>query len=203
MEKLRREFYRRDTLIVAKELLGNLIIKNIGNDIVVAKIVEVEAYRGTIDKAAHSYSGKVTNRTKIMYGDGGFAYVYLIYGMYYCMNIVVTTINNPEAILIRAVEPIDGIDIMSQLRFGKDFNDITKKQKINLTNGPGKLCIALNITKEDNGVDICGEDFYILDNEKKDFTIETSKRINIDYSEEAKDFYWRFFIKDNLYVSKG
>ena len=203
MEKLRRKFYRRDTLIVAKELLGNLIVKNVGNDIVVAKIVEVEAYRGTIDKAAHSYSGKVTNRTKIMYGDGGFAYVYLIYGMYYCMNIVASTINNPEAILIRAVEPMDGIDIMSQLRFGKDFNDITKKQKINLTNGPGKLCIALNITKESNGVDMCGEDFYILDNEKKDFTIETSKRINIDYSEEAKDFYWRFFIKDNLYVSKG
>lgn len=203
MEKLRREFYRRDTLIVAKELLGNLIVKNVGNDLIVAKIVEVEAYRGTIDKAAHSYSGKVTDRTKIMYGDGGFAYVYLIYGMYYCMNIVASTINNPEAILIRAVEPIDGINVMSQLRFGKDFNDITKKQKINLTNGPGKLCIALNITKESNGVDMCGEDFYILDNEKKDFTIETSKRINIDYSEEAKDFYWRFFINDNPYVSKG
>lgn len=203
MEKLRREFYRRDTLIVAKELLGNLIVKNVGNDLIVAKIVEVEAYRGTIDKAAHSYSGKVTDRTKIMYGDGGFAYVYLIYGMYYCMNIVASTINNPEAILIRAVEPIDGINVMSQLRFGKDFNDITKKQKINLTNGPGKLCIALNITKESNGVDMCGEDFYILDNEKKDFTIETSKRINIDYSEEAKDFYWRFFIKNNPYVSKG
>lgn len=203
MEKLCREFYRRDTLIVAKELLGNLIVKNVGNDLIVAKIVEVEAYRGTIDKAAHSYSGKVTDRTKIMYGDGGFAYVYLIYGMYYCMNIVASTINNPEAILIRAVEPIDGINVMSQLRFGKDFNDITKKQKINLTNGPGKLCIALNITKESNGVDMCGEDFYILDNEKKDFTIETSKRINIDYSEEAKDFYWRFFIKNNPYVSKG
>ncbi|MBU3194362.1 DNA-3-methyladenine glycosylase [Clostridium algidicarnis] len=203
MEKLSREFYRRDALIVAKELLGNLIVKKVGNDILVAKIVEVEAYRGTIDKAAHSYSGKATNRTKIMYGDGGFAYVYLIYGMYYCMNIVASTIDNPEAILIRAVEPIDGIDIMSKLRYGKDFNDITKKQKINLTNGPGKLCIALNITKEDNGVDMYGEDFYILDNEKKDFTIETSKRINIDYSEEAKDFDWRFFIKDNIYVSKG
>ncbi|MBB6631735.1 DNA-3-methyladenine glycosylase [Clostridium algidicarnis] len=203
MEKLSREFYRRDALIVAKELLGNLIVKKVGNDILVAKIVEVEAYRGTIDKAAHSYSGKATNRTKIMYGDGGFAYVYLIYGMYYCMNIVASTIDNPEAILIRAVEPIDGIDIMSKLRYGKDFNDITKKQKINLTNGPGKLCIALNITKEDNGVDMYGEDFYILNNEKKDFTIETSKRINIDYSEEAKDFDWRFFIKDNIYVSKG
>jgi len=203
LEKLSREFYRRDALIVAKELLGNLIVKKVGNDILVAKIVEVEAYRGTIDKAAHSYSGKATNRTKIMYGDGGFAYVYLIYGMYYCMNIVASTIDNPEAILIRAVEPIDGIDIMSKLRYGKDFNDITKKQKINLTNGPGKLCIALNITKEDNGVDMYGEDFYILNNEKKDFTIETSKRINIDYSEEAKDFDWRFFIKDNIYVSKG
>ncbi|WP_029451098.1 DNA-3-methyladenine glycosylase [Clostridium algidicarnis] len=203
MEKLSREFYRRDALIVAKELLGNLIVKKVGNDILVAKIVEVEAYRGTIDKAAHSYSGKATNRTKIMYGDGGFAYVYLIYGIYYCMNIVASTIDNPEAILIRAVEPIDGIDIMSKLRYGKDFNDITKKQKINLTNGPGKLCIALNITKEDNGVDMYGEDFYILNNEKKDFTIETSKRINIDYSEEAKDFDWRFFIKDNIYVSKG
>ncbi|MBU3196564.1 DNA-3-methyladenine glycosylase [Clostridium algidicarnis] len=203
MEKLSREFYRRDALIVAKELLGNFIVKKVGNDILVAKIVEVEAYKGTIDKAAHSYSGKVTNRTKIMYGDGGFAYVYLIYGIYYCMNIVASTIDNPEAILIRAVEPIDGIDIMSKLRYGKDFNDITKKQKINLTNGPGKLCIALNITKENNGTDMYGEDFYILDNEKKEFTIETSKRINIDYSEEAKDFDWRFFIKDNIYVSKG
>ncbi|SUY47979.1 3-methyladenine DNA glycosylase [Clostridium putrefaciens] len=203
MEKLSREFYRRDALIVSKELLGNLIVKKVGNDMVVAKIVEVEAYRGTIDKAAHSYSGKATNRTKIMYGDGGFAYVYLIYGMYYCMNIVASTMDKPEAILIRAVEPIDGIDIMSKLRYGKDFNDITKKQKVNLTNGPGKLCIALNITKEDNGIDMRGDDFYILDNKDKQFTIETSKRINIDYSEEAKDFDWRFFIKDNIYVSKG
>lgn len=203
MEKLSREFYRRDALIVSNELLGNLIVKKVGNDMVVAKIVEVEAYRGTIDKAAHSYSGKATNRTKIMYGDGGFAYVYLIYGMYYCMNIVASTMDKPEAILIRAVEPIDGIDIMSKLRYGKDFNDITKKQKVNLTNGPGKLCIALNITKEDNGIDMRGDDFYILDNKDKQFTIETSKRINIDYSEEAKDFDWRFFIKDNIYVSKG
>ncbi|WP_032120603.1 DNA-3-methyladenine glycosylase [Clostridium amazonitimonense] len=206
MKKLDREFYKRDTLIVAQELLGKILVKKINNQFIMGRIVEVEAYKGLIDKAAHSYGGKVTNRNRIMYGDGGYAYVFLIYGMYYCMNIVTSTIGNPEAVLIRGIEPLDGVNIMSELRFNKSFNDLSKKEKRNLSNGPGKLCLAFNITKEENGMDMCGDDLYVLDNTMdpmNNINIATSKRINIDYAEEAKDFYWRFFIKDNMYVSKG
>ncbi len=206
LKKLDREFYKRDTLIVAQELLGKILVKKINNQFIMGRIVEVEAYKGLIDKAAHSYGGKVTNRNRIMYGDGGYAYVFLIYGMYYCMNIVTSTIGNPEAVLIRGIEPLDGVNIMSELRFNKSFNDLSKKEKRNLSNGPGKLCLAFNITKEENGMDMCGDDLYVLDNTMdpmNNINIATSKRINIDYAEEAKDFYWRFFIKDNMYVSKG
>ncbi|WP_246583047.1 DNA-3-methyladenine glycosylase [Clostridium simiarum] len=206
MKKLDREFYKRDTLIVAQELLGKILVKKINNQFIMGRIVEVEAYKGLIDKAAHSYGGKITNRNRIMYGDGGYAYVFLIYGMYYCMNIVTSTIGNPEAALIRGIEPLDGVNIMSELRFNKSFNDLSKKEKRNLSNGPGKLCLAFNITKEENGMDMCGDDLYVLDNTMdpmNNINIATSKRINIDYSEEAKDFHWRFFIKDNMYVSKG
>ena len=206
LKKLDREFYKRDTLIVAQELLGKILVKKINNQFIMGRIVEVEAYKGLIDKAAHSYGGKITNRNRIMYGDGGYAYVFLIYGMYYCMNIVTSTIGNPEAALIRGIEPLDGVNIMSELRFNKSFNDLSKKEKRNLSNGPGKLCLAFNITKEENGMDMCGDDLYVLDNTMdpmNNINIATSKRINIDYAEEAKDFHWRFFIKDNMYVSKG
>ncbi len=203
MDILERNFYRRSSIQVSKELLGKLLVRKNDNGLLIGKIVEVEAYMGTIDKAAHSYGGKITKRNKVMYGDAGYAYVYMIYGMYYCMNVVTSCINNPEAVLIRAVEPLYGLEDMSKFRYGREFNALTKKEIINLTNGPGKLCKAMNINKENNEENLCSDELFIAeDPNRQDFDIVESKRINIDYAEEAKDFLWRFYIKDNPYVSK-
>ncbi len=203
--KLNRNFYNRETLVVAKDLLGKILVHEYSGIKVSGKIVEVEAYKGLTDKAAHSYGGKRTKRVEVMYGKAGHAYVYLIYGMYNCMNVVTCEEGIPEAVLIRAVEPIEGLDIISHNRYKIKYNKLSKKQKLNLTSGPGKLCIALNINRDNNNDDLCKDILYIenrneLSNVK--FEIISSKRIGIDYAEEAKDFLWRFHIKDNPYVSK-
>lgn len=203
MQKLPREFYNRPTLEVSKDLLGKYLVHQIGGNKYMAKIVEVEAYIGDIDKACHAYNNKVTPRTKVLYKLPGTAYVYLIYGMYYCFNIVTEEEGRAAAVLIRAVEPIEGIEKMVENRYKKTIKEINKKQIFNLTSGPGKLCMAMNITKENNKMDLCGDDIYITEGrEKEKIGIITTKRINIDYAEEAVDFPWRFYIKDNPYISK-
>lgn len=201
MKKLDREFYNRDSIIVAKELLGKILVHEINGQKISAKIVEVEAYMGVEDKAAHSYGGKRTPRVEVMYGEPGFSYVFIIYGMYYCFNIVTREVGTPQAVLIRAVEPLEGFDLMAQNRFNKPYEQLNKNQIITLTNGPGKLCNALLINKTQNGEDLCGNKLYVLEVKKEDFNIISSKRVGIDYAEEAKDFPWRFYIKDNKYVS--
>ena len=201
MEKLDREFYNRDTLIVAKELLGKVIVHEINGQKVSAKIVESEAYMGITDRAAHSYSGRRTSRVEVMYGNPGFSYVFMIYGMYHCFNTVTREVGNPQAVLIRAAEPIGGFDLMAQNRFEKTYEQLSKSQKKNLTNGPGKLCRALLIDKNLNGEDLCGAKLYIEEGEKERFNIISSKRVGIDYAEEAKDYLWRFYIEGNKYVS--
>ena len=200
--KLPREFYNRETLTVAKELLGKVLVHRKNNLLTSGIIVEVEAYRGTLDKASHAYHGKKTDRVKIMYGQPGMSYVYLIYGMYYCMNVVTEGEGIPEAVLIRAIEPLEGMDIMSKRRFDLEYDLLPKKKKYNLTSGPGKLCIALDITKESNGGDLTGDELYIEEVDIPKFEVVSSKRIGIDYAEEARDFLWRFYIKDNPFVSK-
>lgn len=204
--KLKREFYNRYTLDVAKDLLGKKLVHYINGEKLIGKIVEVEAYIGEIDKAAHCYNNKITKRTKVMFGEPGYAYVYLIYGMYNCMNIVTEQKGQAAAVLIRAVEPIKGINIMAYNRYNKLLKDLTKKHIINLTNGPGKLSMAMSITKEiNNNMDLCGNNLWVEDNhddDKFEFEIITTKRINIDYAEEAIDFPWRFYIKDNTFVSR-
>ncbi len=202
--KLKREFYNRDTLDVAKDLLGKNLVHYIDGRRLVGKIVEVEAYIGAIDKAAHCYNNKVTERTKVMFGPPGYAYVYLIYGMYNCMNVVTEGEGNAAAVLIRAIEPVENIEIMAHNRYKKPIHQLTKRQKINLTNGPGKLCMAMNITKDiNNKMDLCGDNLWIEDNRENNiFEVVTTKRINIDYAEEAIDFPWRFYIRDNFFVSK-
>ncbi|AOY76292.1 DNA-3-methyladenine glycosylase [Clostridium formicaceticum] len=203
MKKLTKAFYHRPTLEVSKDLLGKFLVHQIGVDRYVGKIVEVEAYIGEIDKACHAYNNKVTNRTKVLYDPPGTAYVYLIYGMYYCFNVVTEEAGKAAAVLIRAVEPIEGLEKMVENRYKKKINEITKKQLINLTNGPGKLCMAMNITKNNNGMDLFNDELYIIeDKETSSFDTMTTTRINIDYAEEAIDFPWRFYIKDSSYVSK-
>ncbi|WP_058485298.1 DNA-3-methyladenine glycosylase [Defluviitalea phaphyphila] len=202
MKKLNRDFYERDTLIVAKELLGKYIVHNVEGEQLIGKIVETEAYKGAMDKAAHSYKNRRTPRTEVMFGPAGYAYIFLIYGMYSCMNIVTEEENNPCAVLIRAVEPIKGFNNMAKRRFNKNYNELTNTQKLNISNGPGKLCQALNITMQDYGTDLCKDKLYICeDNKKEKIIIKQDKRINISYAEEAAEYPWRFYIKDNPYVS--
>jgi DNA-3-methyladenine glycosylase len=200
--KLDRSFYSRDTLILAKELLGKVIVHKTGEDILKGKIVETEAYLGVIDKAAHSYGGKKTKRVETMYGLPGTAYVYLIYGMYYCFNIVAKEEGVPEAVLIRAIEPIEGVNGMALYRYGKNYDELNNYQKNNLTNGPGKLSMALKIDKTLDKEDLCKDRLYLEEGQQDKFNIIETTRIGIDYAEEAKDFPYRFYIEGNPYVSK-
>lgn len=201
MKTLGRDFYNRDSLIVAKELLGKVLVHEIDGQKISAKIVEAEAYMGIEDKAAHSYGGKRTPRVEVMYGEPGFSYVFIIYGMYYCFNIVTQKKGTPQAVLIRAAEPTGGLDLMAQNRFKMLHNQLTPNQIKGLTNGPGKLCKALLIDKNLNGEDLCGSKLYVEEGENENFSIVSTKRVGIDYAEEAKDYPWRFYIADNKYVS--
>lgn len=192
--KIKREFYLRSALEVAPDLLGLVLVHNSPEGITKGKIVEVEAYLGPLDAAAHSYKAPKSNRTIIQYNEGGYAYVYFIYGMYHCMNIVTNKVDIPEVVLIRAIEPVDGIELMKQRRQIEKVKD--------LCNGPGKLCQAMGINKSHYGMDLCQGILYLEQGKvKEEMEIETSKRINIDYAGEAKDFLWRYTIKDNPFVS--
>lgn len=197
---LGNNFFKRDTVEVAKNLLGKKIIRNISGNFFCAKIVETEAYLGLEDKACHSYGGNITKRNEILYKEGGTIYVYLIYGMYNLLNIVTKNENDPEAVLIRAVEPIEHIDAMAVNRFGKIYKDLSSYQKKNLTNGPGKLSMAMGIDRALNGKILSPDYLYIEDGEYVKNIIET-KRIGIDYAGEDANLPLRFYIEDNPYVS--
>ncbi|MBM7549700.1 DNA-3-methyladenine glycosylase [Peptoniphilus gorbachii] len=197
---LESNFFKRDTVEVAKNLLGKKIIRNISGNFFCAKIVETEAYIGLEDRACHSYGGNITKRNEILYKEGGTIYVYLIYGMYNLLNIVTKNENDPEAVLIRAVEPIENIDAMSLNRFGKIYKDLSSYQKKNLTNGPGKLTIAMGIDRALNGKILSQDYLYIEEGEDVRNIIET-KRIGIDYAGEDANLPLRFYIEDNHYVS--
>jgi DNA-3-methyladenine glycosylase len=158
-------------------------------------IVETEAYVGAIDKACHAYRNR-SERTEIMYHDGGYAYVYLIYGLYYCFNVVTGLSGEGNAVLVRALEPIIGIDQMCRRR--------KTEQLHNLCSGPGKVCQALAITKEEYGMDLCDPDnplHLVCFRSIPDDRIATSPRINVAYAEEAAAWPWRFYVKNNPYVS--
>lgn len=201
MKKLDRQFYNRDSIIVAKELLGKVLVHEIGGQRISAKIVEAEAYMGLEDKAAHSYNGKRTPRVEVMYGAPGFAYVFMIYGIHCCFNIVTCEEGKPQAVLIRAAEPLEGTEWMAQRRFGRSYQQLTRGQHRGLTNGPGKLCGALSIDRCFNGMDLRGDELYIEEGKSENLSIVTTKRVGVDYAEEAKHYPWRFYIKSNEYVS--
>lgn len=203
MNKLEESFYLQDTLTISKKLLGKNLVHIVDNVPRIGKIVETEAYIGPIDKACHAYNYKRTPRTEPLFSNGGISYVYLIYGMYHCMNIVTEKENMPCAVLIRALEPISGLNEMALDRYKASYDSLNKTQIKNIANGPGKLCIAMNITKNENKINLLSNNFYICDNEDiLDDNIVISKRINIDYADEAKEFLWRFYIKDNKFISK-
>ena len=190
--KLPREFYLRDGLTVARELIGKKLVTNLRDGLAGGIIVETEAYMGKIDAAAHTFRGK-TERTKIFYGAGGFVYVYLIYGMHLCTNVVANVENVPEAVLIRALQPTDGVELMKIRRGKKNLRD--------LCSGPGKLSQALGVTKDFYGADLCGEEIFIETTDFQ-FQVAATKRINVDYAGEAANYPWRFVAVGNKFLSK-
>jgi DNA-3-methyladenine glycosylase len=189
--KLEREFYLRDGLTVARELIGKKIVTNSSAGLTSGIIVETEAYMGAIDAAAHSYRGK-TERTKIFFGAGGFVYVYLIYGRNICTNVVANVENVPEAVLIRAIEPVDGVDLMMIRRGKKNLRE--------LCSGPGKLSQALGVTKNFYGADLCGDEIFI-ETTNLNLQVKATKRINVDYAGAAADYLWRFVAADSKFLS--
>lgn len=200
---LDKSYFRSDALTLAKSLLGKILVREVDGKIIKSKIVETEAYVGKCDKACHAYNGKRTNRTEILYSEGGVAYVYLIYGMYNCLNVVTGIEEESEAVLIRAVEPLNEFEYISNKRFNQNYNKLSNSKKISLTNGPGKLCRALCIDRNLNGCELYKKGkLYIIEGSNEDFNIISTKRIGIDYAEEAKEFLWRFYIDKNKYISK-
>lgn len=182
MKKLSRSFYDRDTITVAKQLLGKYLVHIINGEEYIGRIVEVEAYLGPHDLAAHSSKG-LTNRTKIMFGPPGHAYVYLIYGIYYCMNVVTEKEGHAAAVLLRGIEPV---------------KNITQR-----TCGPGLLCKAMHINKNHHGHDLLSKDFYIAQ-DLLEQRIEVIKRprIGVEYAKHWAKRLLRFYIKNNPYISK-
>ena len=196
-DKLPRSFYTRsNVVIVARELLGKLlVVPGASGQRVSGMIVETEAYRGPLDRAAHSYGGRRTKRTEPMYAIGGTAYVFFVYGMYYQFNVVTNAAETPHAVLIRAVEPVEGIEIMRGRRSGQPDRNLTK--------GPGKLCIAMGIDRNLDGADLLGEQVWLeTGQEVRRSQILSGPRIGIDYAEEWVDKPWRFWIKNNPFVSR-
>jgi DNA-3-methyladenine glycosylase len=182
MVKLTREFYNRNTTLVAKALLGKCLVCRANGIERVGKIVEVEAYLGPHDLAAHSARGR-TRRTEVMFGPPGHAYVYLIYGMYFCMNVVTEKEGHASAVLLRALEPI---------------RNVARK-----TGGPGLLCRAMGIDRRLNGHDLVSDHFYIAANDSRErFEIEARPRIGVEYAGPWAKELLRFYIKDNPFVSR-
>jgi len=197
MEKLPETFYQRANVVkIAKELLGKLLVTRFDGHLTAGRIVEVEAYNGVVDKAAHSYGGRRTRRTEIMYAKGGVAYVYLIYGLHHLFNVVTNLEDTPHAILIRGIEPVEGIDTML---------DRMKKQRLDHTvgRGPGNVSKALGIRTVNTGVSLLGDTIFIASDGMKvsPSRIIATPRIGVDYAAEDALLAYRFYIKDNPYVS--
>lgn len=200
---INKEFYNRNALDVAKDLLGKVLVREVDGKVLKGRIVETEAYVGATDKACHAYNGLRTKRTEPLYEEGGVSYIYFIYGLYHCFNVVTNEKEVAEAVLVRAIEPLNEFDYISKIRYNKEYNELTKTQIKNLTNGPSKLCLAYLIDRNINVLRLYEKGpIYIEDDNYDDFEIVDTKRIGIDYAEEAKDFLWRFYIKDNPFVSK-
>lgn len=194
--KLNKEFYTRtDVIQLSRELLGKVLVTNINGQKTAGIITETEAYRGPDDKACHAHLNRFTKRTKVMFDEGGVAYVYLCYGIHHLFNIVTAKEGMPHAILIRAIEPIEGIDIMLERR------NMSKIQP-RLTSGPGILSKALGIDKTYYGESLMNNTIWIEDRNIEVKEIVGTTRIGIDYAEEHALLPWRFYIKGNRWVSK-
>ncbi len=200
MARLSREFYAQDTLEAARALLGKILVRRLDGEILAGRVVETEAYVGRCDKACHAYGYRRTARTETLFSQPGTAYIYLIYGMYHCLNFVTEPEGEPAAVLLRAIEPAAGIEAMARLRYGD--KPLTAYRRKNFLNGPGKVCRALALTREENGLDLTGDTLFLCDCPEdaglaplpapRGERMVSGPRIGVDYAEEARDFPWRF-----------
>ncbi|KAA3611097.1 MAG: DNA-3-methyladenine glycosylase [Calditrichaeota bacterium] len=197
--KLKQAFFQREDVDqIAKELLGKILVTNFDGQLTSGKIVETESYAGVTDKASHAYSGRRTKRTEIMYGPAGTVYVYLIYGIYSLFNIVTNKNDIPHAVLIRAIEPVDGINKMLERRK-------MERAKYNLSAGPGLLTQALGISTIHNAQNVMNGNIWVEDHGLKihEGEIISRPRVGVAYAEEDAKLLRRFSIKDNPWVSKA
>jgi DNA-3-methyladenine glycosylase len=189
-----RSFYERPVLTVARECIGKLLVHETRGSTLIGRIVEAEAYRGPEDRAAHSFAGRRTARTEVMFGAAGHAYVFFIYGMHHHLNFVTGRAGQPHAVLVRAVEPLRGLELMAERRK-------MARERVELTNGPGKLCQAFGISLRHNGLDLCSGELTVLD-APRPVRVARSPRIGVDYAGEWAERPWRFFDADSRYVSR-
>ncbi len=192
---LNRAFYEVGAAEAAPLLLGKLLCHRTPEGLTAGMIVEAEAYCGEEDDAAHSFGGRRTPRTEAMFGPPGHAYVFRLYGMHSCFNVVTASPGSPQAVLIRALEPVEGLELMAARR--------GLREPLQLCSGPGKLCQALGIGMEQYGMDLCGEELFLA--EYRDLSpaqICVSPRVNVDYALRCRDRLWRFLVKDSPYVSR-
>ena len=212
MAKLTADFYNADTVDTARRLLGKILVRRMenSNKILAGEITETEAYIGRCDKACHAYGYKKTERTRTLFMSPGHAYIYMIYGMYHCLNFVTEPEGEPAAVLIRGMAPLTGVSEMWRRRYGAA--EPTRSRIRGFLNGPGKICQALDLTRAQNGMDLTGDILFVCDspldlnidinynldkiniNQDTDGEILARPRIGIDYAEEAREFPWRFIL---------
>ena len=205
MARLSQEFYTGDTVEIARQLLGKILVRVLDGETLAGRITETEAYIGRCDKACHAYNYRRTPRTATLFGPPGRAYIYLIYGMYHCLNFVTEPEGEPAAVLLRSLEPLAGTGTIFRLRFGG--KPLTSYRKKNFLNGPGKVCKGISLTKNDNGLDLTGNTLFLCDS-PADLGLScsppprericTGPRIGVDYAEEARDFPWRFWLEKEV-----
>ncbi|MBX2989589.1 MAG: DNA-3-methyladenine glycosylase [Bacteroidetes bacterium] len=198
LRRIRRRFYLQPTLQVARQLIGKFLVKKLNDEILIGRIVETEAYLGEKDPASHAYNG-MTRRNEVMFGKGGHLYVYFTYGMHFCCNVVTEEAGIGHAVLLRAVEPVQGFGTMARRRHIRPESETAKRD---VCNGPAKLCEAFGIGQEENGVDLCAGSVWLAEerSQKRPVAVVRTTRIGITQGTQHK---WRFHMKDNPYVSKG
>jgi DNA-3-methyladenine glycosylase len=203
MARLSRDFYAGDTVDAAQALLGKLLVRRLNGQLLAGRITETEAYVGRCDKACHAYNYRCTPRTETLFLAPGHAYIYLIYGMYHCLNFVTEPEGEPAAVLLRSVEPAAGIETIRRLRYGD--KPLTPYRLRNFLNGPGKVCQGFGLTRAQNGLDLTGDALFLCDGPEdlglpcpapRRERICRGPRIGVDYAQEARDFPWRFWLEE-------
>ena len=205
MAKWTEQEYLRPTLTVAQDVLGKYLVRFWNGQLLVGRISEAEAYVAAGDKACHAYNYKRTPRTQTMFAVGGTAYIYLIYGMHACLNLVTEPEGEPCAVLIRGIQPRSNLDTISDLRFGCPYDETTPYQRKNFLNGPGKVCQGLALTTAQNNISLLGDELFVCDSlsdlglppfpgDDLPLEVKVGKRIGVDYAEECADYLWRFYL---------